>query len=123
MEFAFRLLAAGHRIRYTPDVVMMHRTAPEGREAIQEAYRLVRNRVYIALKHLPLPYLLSHLAVWSGFACWEAVRGRQLGEFVRGLTSLRADGLLRQALAYRRAHPMPAGVVRYLRENEGRLWY
>jgi GT2 family glycosyltransferase len=123
VEFSFRLLRQGLRIRYLPDVLVYHRASPKGREKVQDAYRLIRNRVYIAIKHMPLPYLLTHLAIWGGFAFLQALRARQPGEYVRGLASVKADGLLAKALAYRRANPMRRETVAYLRRHEGRLIY
>jgi len=123
LEFSFRLLGAGWRIRYRPDVEVLHRVSALGRGLTKNCYWLVRNRTYVAVKHLPFPYLLTYLAAWGGFALLNALRGRRFGEFLRGLRALRADGLLQGALAYRRQHPMTRETVRYLRAHEGRLFY
>ena len=123
VELSFRILHAGCRMYYTPQIVVTHRESPKGRETIHRAYRLVRNRIYLAVKHMPFPYLFSHLFLWSGFAFLQALRGREVGEFFRGLRSVWQDNLWASARAYRRAHPMRRETVRYLREHEGRLWY
>ena len=123
LEFSFRLLAAGWRIRYTPTVLTLHLASLAGRSPTKSTRWLIRNRLYVAMKHLPLPYLLSYVTVWGGFALWRALRGRDLGGFAQGLRSLRADGLLQRARQYRRAHPMQRSTVQYLRKHEGRLYY
>lgn len=123
LEFSYRLLNHGGRIRYTPDAAVLHRTSVQGRGLTKNSYWLLRNRVYVALKHLPLPYLLSYLGVWSAFAFYKALRTRDLSNFFRGLRSLRAEGLLARAREYRRQHPMQKSTLSYLRQHQGRLFY
>jgi len=123
LEFSYRLLGAGWRIRYRPNVEVLHRVSALGRGLTKNCYWLVRNRTYVALKHLPFPYLLTYLTVWGGFALLQALRNRRLGEFLRGLRALRKEGLLQNALAYRKEHPMPRATVKYLRQHGGRLFY
>jgi len=123
IDLSIRLVNAGWRIRYVPEILVFHRKSPKGRDTLCLSYRLVRNRGYLAVKYMPFPYLLSHLVLWGGFALLQAIRARQLGEFVRGLQSLWRDHLWERALRYRRAHPMPREAVAYMRRHEGRLWY
>lgn len=123
LEFSYRLLNAGWRLRYQPDVEVLHRVSALGRGATTNCFWLVRNRVYVAMKHLPLPYWLTYLTIWCGFAFLQAVRGRRLGEFMRGLRALWKEGLLQSARAYRREHPMSRQTIRYLQAHEGRLFY
>ncbi len=123
IELSFRIIGAGWRISYTPAIQVLHRASPQGRETIRRGYRLIRNRVYLALKHLPMPYLLTHFVLWGGFALLQALRAGQPGEFFRGLASLWQDRLIAKALAYRRAHPMTRETVAYLKKHEGRLIY
>lgn len=123
VELSFRIIKAAKRIYYVPDVAVLHREATAGREPIKRNYRLIRNRVYLALKHLPFPYLLTHLVVWGGFAFWQALLAKQPGEYFRGLASLKCDGLCAKALEYRRANPMQKETIAYLAKHEGRLIY
>lgn len=123
LELSLRLLRAGWDILYTPDILVHHRESPLGRETIRRSYRLIRNRVYLAVKHMPFPYCLSHVVLWSGFALLCALRARALSEFRDGMRSLRADDLLAHARRYRRAHPMPPAALAYLKRHRGRLWY
>ncbi|MHB0938412.1 MAG: glycosyltransferase family 2 protein [Armatimonadota bacterium] len=123
LEFSFRLLDAGWHLRYRPDVEVLHRVSALGRGLTTNCFWLVRNRVYVAMKHLPFPYLLTYLTVWSGFAFLQALRGRRLGEFLRGLRALRKEGLLQRARAYRKEHPMRRETITYLHRNGGRLFY
>jgi len=123
LEFSYRLLDAGWGLRYRPDVEVLHRVSALGRGLTTNCYWLVRNRVYVAMKHLPLPYRLSYLTIWSCFAFLQALRGRRLGEFLQGLRALRKEGLLQSARAYRKAHPMRRETIQYLQQYGGRLFY
>jgi len=123
LDLSLRILDAGWRMWYTPELLVHHRVSPLGRDTIHRIYQLTRNRLYLAGKHLPWPYLLSHLLIWGGFIFLKAVRQRQLPELWRGLRSVRADKLWSRALSYRQAHPMKRETLAYLQRNEGRLWY
>lgn len=123
LEISFRILGCGNKMYYSPDLLVSHYTSPEGRETLRRPYRLIRNRIYLAFKHLPFPFILSHLFIWSGFAFLQALRTKSLKEFFSGLSSVWQDGLIKQALAYRKKHPMRWETVKYLWKHEGRLWY
>jgi GT2 family glycosyltransferase len=54
VDLAWRVLGAGHRVRYLGDVAVLHpvyRAAPHD----YSAYYGARNRVWLAYRHLPLP--------------------------------------------------------------------
>ncbi|HEY3376486.1 MAG TPA: glycosyltransferase family 2 protein [Armatimonadota bacterium] len=123
LDLSFRLVNAGWTLWYSPELAVDHRVSPLGRDTIQRVYQLTRNRIYLAVKHLPCPFMLSHLLLWGGFITLKALRQRQLAELARGLRSLWRDGLWGQAWRYRRAHPMTRQAYQYLREHEGRLLY
>ena len=93
LELSFRILNTGARMWYTPELLVRHRVSPLGRDTIQRIYQLTRNRPYLAVKHLPWPYLLSHLFIWSGFILLKALRQRQWSELCRGCRSIHADRL------------------------------
>jgi len=123
VELSFRLLNAGWTMQYIPNIVILHRTSPKGREQLRRSYRLIRNRLYLALKNLPWLFVITHYVLWGGFAFIQAFRGRELGQFMLGIKSLWTDKLWQRAWEYRRAHPMTWRAVKYMWQNEGRLWY
>lgn len=123
LDLSLRLINQGWRLHYDPRVIILHRESPAGREGIRRSYRHIRNRLYLAVKHMPFPYVLSHILIWSGFTFFRALRRRQAGEYWRGVASLWKDGLWREALHYRREHPMTRETVAYLRRHDGRLLY
>lgn len=126
LELSLRMLREGWTILYTPAVLVYHRAVRQGRQQTGQdmgVFWLIRNRCYLALKHLPLPYRAVYMSVWFGFTLLQALKKRCLGAFVRGLRALRAEGIAQRATAYRHAHPLPRAVIDYLRRHDGRLWY
>jgi GT2 family glycosyltransferase len=123
LDLSYRLINAGYRIRYLPEILVYHYANTAGRESVVRAYHLIRNRIYFAVKNLPPLYLLSHLCVWGGYAFLQAAKSGQLKEYIKGVLSLRDDGSFRRACLYRKEHPMSKDALAYLREHDGRLWY
>lgn len=123
LELAFRLLGAGWRIRYEPAVVVHHRVSPHGRKQTKTSRWLVRNRIYVGVKHLRFPFCISYVVLWGVFAFLKAMRDGDLGGYLHGARALWKDGLLKSACQYRRHHPMPWATVKYLWKHKGRLLY
>ncbi|HVL30855.1 MAG TPA: glycosyltransferase [Solirubrobacteraceae bacterium] len=84
VDLAWRVMDAGLRVRYAGDVVALHPSHAPGRHSYSP-YFSMRNRVWLARRHLPLPlaalYVLT-FAVRSLPALRSARAGREL---LRGL--------------------------------------
>lgn len=64
IDLAWRLVDAGWRIRYVPDVVVNHPSTDAARHAVY--YRTnARNRVWVARRNLPWPLVPVYLANWT----------------------------------------------------------
>lgn len=123
IEFSYRLLNSGYRIHYTPEVAVLHFASSEGRKSTKTCYWLIRNRLYVAAKHLPLPYRWCYMLIWSCYALWRACGQKDISGLLRGWRSLYTDRLLTKAVEYRRNSPLRTETLRYLRRHDGRLWY
>lgn len=74
IDLAYRLLDAGWRIRYCPDIVIEHPSTQAQRHAV--FYRMnARNRVWVARRNLPHPLAEIYLVNW---ALVTALRTRDL---------------------------------------------
>lgn len=85
LDLAFRLLAAGHALVYTPDVRVQHLVEASARPSSRIYYTFTRNAVWLALRnHRPLPALaaVAQDVALMGFC---AARARHLGAWARGL--------------------------------------
>ena len=63
IDLGWRMLDAGYLVRYRGDVVAHHPALPAARHA---TYRHVssRNRVWLARRHLPLPFAIPYVLLW-----------------------------------------------------------
>ena len=65
IDLAFRLVDAGWRLRYCPDVVVHHPATSPTRHAV--FYRMnARNRVWVAKRNLPHPLSAIYVLAWVG---------------------------------------------------------
>lgn len=123
LELAFRMLRAGGTIRYLPDVLVNLRVTMRDPEPAPKAFTRLRNRLYIALKHLPFPYVFTYAVAWGGFSLYSGLREGQSGAFVQAARSFKQEGLGDAARAYRAANPPSWKFAEYLSKHEGRALY
>lgn len=65
IDLAWRLLDAGWRIEYSPQIIVNHPATSPARHAVY--YRMnARNRVWVAKRNLPAPLIPIYLAAWTG---------------------------------------------------------
>lgn len=96
IDLAYRLLDAGWRLRYRPDVVVNHPATQPTRHAVY--YRMnARNRVWVAKRNLPHPVAEVYVAVWSAITVARVRDREKLGVWFRGLR----DGVREDAGARR----------------------
>jgi GT2 family glycosyltransferase len=126
VDWSYSAIAYGCRLMYAPDVVVVHRPRPSvvsttqggsRRDLGQETYFMVRNRLWIAYKHLPWHYFWAYVPIWMGYYFQLALRRGQTWSLVKGF----AVGLCGLRRVSRR--PLNAEAVRYLKAHHGRLWY
>ena len=106
IDFSWRLIDAGWRIRYEP------RAAIEHVERTKRHYRhAVASNILTVWRLLPAPLALRQTALKLPLFAARAVRFGELGDFVRGLT-----GLVRGApRVLRERHVLRPSTVDYLR--------
>lgn len=117
------MIQAGINILYTPLITVHH--YPEasvvendpGKRTNIELQLHVRNRIWLAYKHIPFPYLPVYLLAWASYWGVQAVKNRQMRAFLRGVRS----GI--QGLKELPRTPLDRQAIAYLKDNWGRLWY
>jgi GT2 family glycosyltransferase len=83
IEFAWRIIDAGYRIRYVGDLLVRHDAVAPGR--VPEFYRLQgRNRVWLARRNLPMPLAIGHLLTWAVLTVLRLRRPNLVLEAARG---------------------------------------
>lgn len=82
-DMAMRLIDAGWRIVYAPDIVVHHPATPASRHA-HHFYTTSRNRVWVARRSIPTPLLPLYLGLWMGVTALRARGGEKLRNVVKG---------------------------------------
>jgi GT2 family glycosyltransferase len=123
LDLSYRVIQAGLKILYTPLIIVHH--YPEtsvlsddpGKRAAMELQLHVRNRIWLAYKHFPFPYLPVYLLVWISYWGVQAVKKRRMRAFLGGVRAgIRGLGKLPRT-------PLDKRAIGYLKNNWGRLWY
>ncbi|MEM1334720.1 MAG: glycosyltransferase [Actinomycetota bacterium] len=86
VELSWRLIEAGWRIEYRPDIEVFHPRSTIGRHA--DGWRHTgRNRVLIARRTLPWPVAFVHVIVWLVLGALRAARESAGRAYLRGWLS------------------------------------
>jgi len=117
LDFSYALAGSDWGVRYVPDARVVHYASAAGRPSGQKVYFMVRNRIVVARKWLPLRFYLSQVVLWSGLWMLRAARSRQLRHFWKGLR----DG--RRMAKQSDRNVLSPQAVAQLRKHGGRLWY
>lgn len=122
LDFSYRAIEAGFRIRYVPSVVVHHRpelSVVEGRRFLRnpELYHHVKNRILLARKYVPSKFLFSYVTVWMGYYWIWALRELSVLDFLLGVFS----GIVAATKAPRTR--LSESSVAYMCNHFGRLWY
>ncbi len=119
LDLSYRLLQADWRIWHTAAVVVEHDEIPRDRPQGQYAYFNARDRLWVAVRNLPWPCVVTTaLAWWLETARWAAAQG-QWGPWCRGFR----DALAGLPAALRLRRPITWQTGRRLNQLSGRLWY
>jgi GT2 family glycosyltransferase len=100
IDLAYRLLDAGWRLRYRPDVVVNHPATQPSRHAVY--YRMnARNRVWVAKRNLPHPLAELYVGVWTAITVARVRDRADLAVWFRGLLEgVREDGGRRRPMSW-----------------------
>lgn len=118
LDLSFQIIDAGYEAIYTPDIVVRHKRSKPGRPEDLERWKLIlENRIKVAVRHLPVRYVLSSLIFWTPYIFYRS-RG-SFSTILRAYADLVADiGDLAE-----QRNPINTSTQRRLRRAGGRLWY
>jgi GT2 family glycosyltransferase len=112
VELAWRVLDAGGRILYTPDLAVVHHANPVSRRSQVELFFKPRNQMLIAVSCLPWTTALRFLIPRTTYQFLKACRDRHLQAFFRAMAS--AARLVPDQLEIRK--PLQRSTLRVIRE-------
>jgi GT2 family glycosyltransferase len=115
-DLGYRIIDAGYSIVYSDRVTMLHKESPLGRKTKKEKQAMLWiNKSKVAWRYLPIPYYISTSVMWS----LEYLRKTGfdiIGWFKGWFSVLGIPGKEKRS-------PISDASLRYLNENEARLWY
>jgi GT2 family glycosyltransferase len=104
VDLSLRLLARGWRLLYDPGLTIEHRPSPRGRSvAPRVPALLLRNRVIVARRHLPLAAAVVHLGAWGSRTGLAAARAGGIRQWLRAWQEGLRAPVDRRPLAWRDA--------------------
>jgi GT2 family glycosyltransferase len=118
VDLSLRLIDAGYRILYDPNIAVIHYESRDGRPIVGQRYwkNNSLNKCRVAWRLLPLPYPWTILAIWSMATLIKTRRINIVWSIWSALWNERH--LLRQE-----RHPIASQTVRRLRRMGARLIY
>lgn len=83
-DLAMRLIDAGWRIRYVPEIVVHHPATPASRHS-HHFHTTMRNRVWVAKRNIPAPLFPIYMGLWTAATLVRVRSVDALRNFARGL--------------------------------------
>lgn len=117
MELSFRMLEKGMRILFIPGIAILHKMSSAGR--MPHIYYQLRNRIWIVIKYLPLPYAVMHISLWLLYLLFHSLRDGKISEYIKAVFDS-AKGLPH---IIKNRTVLSRGTIRRLKELKGRLYY
>ena len=121
LDISSEIIKEDKKIIYFPQVQVIHEpkksVVDKKNKLKDEAYYSIRNRIWVSYKHLPAMYLVVHLTVWGSFYFLKSLLKFQLGKFFIATF----EGF--RELGSKNRKPFNSNALKYLKRNNGRLWY
>ncbi|MQG04641.1 MAG: glycosyltransferase family 2 protein [SAR202 cluster bacterium] len=121
LDISSEIIKEDKKIIYFPQVQVIHEpkksVVDKKNKLKDEAYYSIRNRIWVSYKHLPAMYLVVHLTVWGSFYFLKSLLKFQLGKFFIATF----EGF--KKLNSKDRKPFNSSALKYLKRNNGRLWY
>lgn len=119
MDMSMRVLDAGQDILWTSRIRIIHHESPISRPTGRKIHAMARNHPLCALKNLPWPQVITHYAMWWGYAGWLALKSGHPFYWLTSLAS--AIKAMPRGLAVRKA--VSHATQQKLRARKGPYWY
>ena len=121
LDISSEIIKEDKKIVYFPQVEIIHEpkksVVDKKNKLRDEAYYSIRNRIWVSYKHLPAMYLIVHLTVWGSFYFLKSLLKFQLRKFFIATF----EGF--RELSSKNRKPFNSSALKYLKRNNGRLWY
>ena len=119
LDLSCRLLSAGFRLSYAASIPVAHDEIPAGRPRGQWIYHQARNRLWVAARNLPWPYVLTTVLLWWSYLAGKSLLSGERRFFLQGAR----DGLAGLPRVLKDRRPVTPEIAAEIRRLSGRLWY
>jgi GT2 family glycosyltransferase len=85
LDLSWRAIDRGYQIIRVTNIIILHRHSPVERTRGRWVYSNARNRVWLAVRHLPWRYVISYVVLWWGFLLIKSIRNLLLRDFIKGV--------------------------------------
>jgi GT2 family glycosyltransferase len=118
-DLSYRIIEHGYSILWTKNVRIYHHESPVARASGRRTYYETRNRVWVALKHLPWFYVFTNLVAWWGYGGLIALRSGTLRSYLTGIK----DCVSGMPSAYKERKVIDKRTIEVLKKYSGPLYY
>jgi GT2 family glycosyltransferase len=118
LDLSFRIIDAGYKIMYFPQVTVLHKKSPAGRLSYNDLWlKRLENRIRVSIRNLPWRYVIGSTFCWSGYTLVN-VRG-DISIVIKAFWNIAKNmqGLIQQR------KPIRKRTVKKLKQLKGRLLY
>lgn len=121
LDLSYKIIQNGYRLFYTPDVVVDHyiKYSDPLTKLVRRKYLYftVRNKIWINYKYLPWFAFVVNSIIWAGIRIVISFFNGGFIQTIRGII----DGF--RSLKKVKRTPMSKEAIRYIRLNNGRIFY
>jgi len=119
LDLSWRAMDRGYQIVWAVNIVVLHRRSPVERPRGRWFYSNARNRVWLAARHLPWNYVISHAAIWWGVLLIKSIKHLLLKDFIKGVY----DCVVGFSDILKDRKRLNGATIKKIRDYNGRLIY
>lgn len=119
LDLSYRLITLGYTIIRSSILKVEHAYLPNEVRTKTWIYFNTRNRLWLAVRNLPLTFIVSQSVLWWGYGAWVALQKRQIKSFFSAFF----DSLWGVPMALQTRKVISKEVVSQVANLGGRLWY
>ncbi len=119
LDFSYRLLERQYTLIHSASVSVRHWESHAARPPWRWYYINARNRIWISVKYLPWPAVISTISLWWTYLSLRGIITGQLAPVLRGIR----DALAGFPTILQERRPLSATTLRRIHNLSGRFWY
>lgn len=119
LDLSWRALDNGYKIVWGADIIVLHRRSLLARAPGRTIYGDARNRVWLAIRHLPWPYVFSYTGLWWSYLFIQSVQKLLLKDFFQAV----GDCIKGLPPILKQRKVLSKKTLERIRECNGRLIY